>query len=170
MRFDVGHVDDSKKQFELIPSGEYLSEILEVKMMYTKDKGLPMWNLKCRIADGDYEGRYFWDMWVFANDPKDTSQDLMRVRTKLNFKALGYDMSKPQDIEPDDLVGKKAMVTLKQSSYKKDGEKIEKNQVAFDGWKRLEGDVAVTATAEKGKTNSSSEPEVEDINPEDVPF
>ena len=166
MKMDYGHIDDSVKTFELIPAGEYKAEIIGVDEKYTKSSGLPLWNIKAKIIEGDYEDRLFWDMWTFGPDMKDSSQDKLRIRTKLNFKALGYDMSKPVDIDAEDIIGKKALVTLKQSSYKKDGEVIPKNQVPFDGWKRLEGAEDIVSK----KVGVKAEPDVEDISMEDVPF
>lgn len=146
--------------FDLIPVGEYKAEVSKCVLSYTAQTGNEMWRPQLKIIENkEYDGRLVFDNWVFSDNPK------AQARMKMIFKALGYDVTKPFEAEPEDQIGKKVMIQVKQGFYMKNGEKIDKNEIPFDGYSALTGASPAAPTI-----NKVEEPNVEEIDIEEVPF
>lgn len=103
MKEDFGPVG-SVEDFVLVPPGTYTCRIAEVREGITRD-GSARWALRLEVADGEYAGRTAaWDGLVWSE------RGLMRV--KFVLERLGFDVGGVLEVEPGDLVGRRARVQL----------------------------------------------------------
>jgi len=98
MQIDFSEIVDVES-YASIPEGTYLCRIAEVRMGSTKE-GSPRWGLRLEVAEGDYAGRTAgWDNLSWSE------RGLPRVKGIL--QRLGYDVSGPLELLPEDLVGRR---------------------------------------------------------------
>lgn len=64
--FDPGAVDP-RDNFDPLPPGNYVGEIIESDVVNTKSGSGQMVKLTWKIIEGDYEGRRIWDQINFRN-------------------------------------------------------------------------------------------------------
>lgn len=113
--------------YTLVPDGIYKCCVREVRTGTTR-AGDERWAVALTIAEGPHMGKpAAWDSLVFSNRG--------RARARLVFKALGVPTGKKVGVEPNDLVGKFAMVTLRGVEFDSPtGERIKRSEVPYDGW------------------------------------
>lgn len=120
----VGDVTD----YVTVPPGSYVCRIGEVRLGSTR-AGDVRWGLQLVVAQGEHEGRQAtWDSIVFSNRG--------RARARLVFLAFGLPSKGRVQVEPDDLVGKRALVEVRPVEYPNPtGEVIRRNEVPYDGYR-----------------------------------
>jgi len=112
-----------------IPIGEYKCKIVEVREK-TSQKGEEYYSLRLEIIEGDYDGRSVYDSLFFS--PKALQ------RLKLICERLGINIEGDVEITPSLFLYKIVVVAIKQDFYiNKSGQTINKNIVAYDGYKGL---------------------------------
>lgn len=84
--FDPGAEEGTN--FDLIPVGVYVAEIIEAGLSTPKSGLGSMLNLTWRIIEGDYEGRQIWDRLCYLH-PNLQTQSIARKRLKDVCDALG---------------------------------------------------------------------------------
>lgn len=125
MREDFSGTPDTNAQgFPLLPDGEYLCVLEQVRELSTKAGDL-MWGLQFAVVGGEHQGAKVFDNLVFS--------DAAASRRKLIFKRLGYDVDQPFDVEVDDLLGKQVYLTVEEESYQ---DKV-RNKVPFAGYRAV---------------------------------
>lgn len=124
-RIDFTQIEDTS-DYAPLPDGEYRCHVDSVDERTTQ-RGDPMWRLRFRVVDGDFEGRWVWDNLVFS--------ERGRSRVKLFCKSIGIDTSQAVDLLPEMLIGKTCKVTVFTEEYL-DHEDVRKkcNSVPFAGF------------------------------------
>lgn len=103
MRFDFSSVDDVES-YVSVPAGPHHVRIAEVRPGVSRD-GATRWTFRLEVLDGDHAGRTAaWDSLTWSE------RGVYRVKKVL--EALGLDVRGELEIEPDDLVGLQATVTV----------------------------------------------------------
>jgi len=145
------------EEFEVLPDGEYMVEVSGVEEKETKG-GDTYWNLKHVVIEGEHEGRFIFDNITF--------NDKGLPRVKLVFSRLGIDVSGKIEIEPEDLVGERAYVTVAAQEY--DGKT--RSKVEFAGYRKIddEGEAGEeekkpAKSSKKASNIKTSKEEFEDI-------
>lgn len=123
-----------------VPAGTYLCSIAEVRERETR-AGDPLWGLRLVVAEGEYAGRTAaWDNLAFS--PRGLN------RVKLVFSALDLPSNGEVEIGPDDLVTRQALVEVRAAEYfAADGSAIRRNEVPYEGYRRLEEGARPAPTA-----------------------
>ncbi len=114
-----------------VPQGRYVCTIAEVAPGSTRN-GDPRWGIKLVISEGEFTGRLAaWDGLVFSE------RGTHRARRVLG--ALGLPNTGEVELDPADLVGRRAIVEVRPAEYddRTTGQKIRRNEVAYDGYLRL---------------------------------
>ncbi|MFO1054274.1 MAG: hypothetical protein U1F36_18805 [Planctomycetota bacterium] len=127
MEIDFDH-KDNLSDYVTVPAGTYLCRVTEVVPGTTRN-GHARWGIKLVVAEGEYVGRQAaWDGLVFSE--KGTA----RVRRVL--AALGLAGAGRVRVEPDDLVGRHAFVTVKPEEFRDPVTQhvVRRNQVPYDGY------------------------------------
>ncbi|MDG1048575.1 MAG: DUF669 domain-containing protein [Planctomycetota bacterium] len=121
---DGTDVDD----FVVVEDGEYQMRVGEARSVETTG-GSAAWMLRMELTDGDLAGRTAVLDWLNFTD-----RGLRRVRMVL--AALGFDVTTSMDVEPEELIGREAMVTIatQESRRESDGRLFRRSRVAYDGW------------------------------------
>lgn len=111
---DFGSVPDDPFA---IPDNQYLSYVTKVTSGPTNAGDKVGITIVYTISDGAYEGRQIteWKQIVHPADPANPTQAEMSSLTylKSRMKDLGIPASRLNDIVPDDLVGIKCVITVK---------------------------------------------------------
>src|SRR6185369_7391461 len=104
----------------------YLCRVADVRTGTTRS-GDERWGLKLVVAEGQHVGRQAtWDSIVFSNRG--------RARARLVFLAFGLPTKGRVQVQPDDLVGRTALVEVRPVEYPNPtGEVIRRNEVPYDG-------------------------------------
>ena len=112
--------------YTTVPAGSYVCRIDEVRTSTTRS-GDDRWSLRLVVAAGLYEGRTAaWDAIVFS------ARGTPRAHRILENIGL------PLDVKPGDLEGRTALVEVRPVEFETpDGEGILRNQVPYDGWRRV---------------------------------
>jgi hypothetical protein len=135
MQIDLGDkgADSSTLDYTSIPAGTYLVQIAEVRAGYTRS-GDERWGVRLVVAEGEFTGRLAaWDSLVFNAK--------CQARLRHVFAALGLPARGTVDVEPDDLVGRRAFVEIRPSEYASPGgETIRRNEVPYAGYRAVTGD------------------------------
>lgn len=98
MNIDFSCIEDVES-FLSIPEGFYVCRIAEVREGLTRE-GSPRWGLRLEVVEGDFAGRTAgWDGLVWSE------RGLPRVKSILGH--LGFDVSGPVELDPNDLVGRR---------------------------------------------------------------
>lgn len=140
MKVNWDTVSDDMSGFDPLPDGQYPVKVVEVEERSTS-KGDPMWSLQLEVLSGQYAGRIIFDNITWS--------EAGMKRVKFVLRRLGLELSGEQEIKPEDLVGKAALVTTMIDTYfsEKHGKEKRRNQIPFDGYERL-APGAVPAAAE----------------------
>lgn len=103
MHYDFSTVQDTES-FATIPEGIYLCRVADVREGHARD-GSVQWSLRLEAAEGEHAGRTAaWDSLTWSE------KGVHRVKHVLG--ALGFDVSGELDLEPDELLGRFARVSL----------------------------------------------------------
>ena len=126
---------DSVSDFVSVPEGTYLCRIAEVRVGETKT-GDARWSLRLLVADGHHVGKQAaWDSLVFSVRG--------RARARLVLRALGMPAEGKVDIDPADLTGRDALVSVRPTEYESpSGQLIRRNEVPYDGYRATNPDAA----------------------------
>lgn len=110
-----------------VPAGTYLCRVAEVRPGTTR-AGDERWSLRLTVAEGPFVGRQAaWDSIVFS--PRG------RPRARTILKTLGLPHKGKVQIEPMDLEGRTAFVTVVQAEYlSPHGALVRRNEVTYDGY------------------------------------
>ena len=111
-----------------IPPGEYLVKVARVKEKQSRD-GKAYWNLGLEVLQDAFAGRFVFDKLFF------TPQALPRL--KIILGALGIAVDGDLDVEPDDLLNRRAFVRVEHDQYSKDGAIQQGNKVTYDGYRAV---------------------------------
>lgn len=121
---DIG---DAVDDFVVVEDGDYLLRVAEIKE--TRDDDRTSWMLRLELVDGPLAGRTAVTDWLNFNE-----RGMHRVRLVLG--ALGFDVSVPLDVDPDELVGLQAIVRLETQETRRrtDGRPQRRSRVPYHGW------------------------------------
>lgn len=113
-----------------VPAGTYPCRIVDVRTGSTR-AGDERWSLHLVVVDGPHAGRLAaWDSLVFSSRG--------RIRARMVLVALGLPAKGRVQVEPQDLVGRVALVEVRLAEYANpNGEIVRRNEVPFDGWRAL---------------------------------
>lgn len=126
------HIDpdagDPVDDFVVVEDGDYLLQIAEVRESGQAD-GRTSWMLRLELVEGPLAGRTAVTDWLNFSD-----RGMHRVRHVL--AALGFDVSVPLDVIPDQLLGRQAIVRLETQETRRraDGRPQRRSRVTYDGW------------------------------------
>lgn len=120
-------MDTNNSNFVTIPAGTYRCVVGEVRPGTTR-AGDERWSLLLRVAEGPHIGsQAAWDSLVFSTRG--------RARARMVFAAFGLPSTGKVQVEPKDLEGRVAMVTVRPATYQSpDGTSITRNEVPYDGY------------------------------------
>lgn len=129
---------DSVSDFVSVPEGTYLCRVAEVRVGETKS-GDARWSLRLLVADGQHVGKQAaWDSLVFSVRG--------RARARLALRALGMPTEGKVDIDPADLTGRDALVSVRPTEYESSsGQLIRRNEVPYDGYRATDPDAGAPA-------------------------
>lgn len=130
MKIDFRDVDDVQS-YVYVPPGAYVCRVAEVRPGLARD-GSVRWSLRMEVAEGDQLGRTAaWDSLTWS--------DRGVARVKLVLKALGLPTHGVVEIEPQDLVGKRAKVTVQPEEREnaQTGLREVRNRVPYAGFEAL---------------------------------
>ena len=127
MRIEVEGVDEVD-DFVIVEAGEHLMRVGGAKEMPAADGGTS-WMLRMEIVDGDMAGRTAVTDWLNFS-----TRGMRRVRLVLS--ALGFDVSDSLEVEPHELIGRKAYlrVATEETQRQPDQRIQRRSRVAYDGW------------------------------------
>jgi len=113
-------------EFDLMPDGKYACHLEEVEEDVTK-RGDEMWRLRFTVDEGEHSGRLIFDNMVFS--PK------AMPRAKLICQCLGLDVSQSSDLNPEDLIGRRCVISVITQDYQDNsGQEKQRNQVPWNGY------------------------------------
>ena len=92
LEFDAAERQSSGREFEEVPDGKYLCEVLESDLRETKSSKEPMIYVKARIAEGKHAGRY-----LFVNTVINAKEGSLKTAKRV-LSALGLPDVKFRDI------------------------------------------------------------------------
>lgn len=131
MEINLDDNDGRVNDFCQVPEGTYRCRIAEVRPGTTR-AGDERWSLRLEVVDGPHVGKQAaWDSIVFSTRG--------RSRVRYVFGALGLPTRGKVQLEPKDLEGRQAMVTLRAAEYRSpSGDTVRRNEVPYDGYKPAE--------------------------------
>ena len=89
-----------------------------------------MWKLRWAIEGGEHQGRLLFDNMVF--------NDRAMPRVKLICNVLGLDVSGEVDLEPEMLIGRRAMIETYIEEYTdSNGAQKARNAIPWDGYRAV---------------------------------
>jgi hypothetical protein len=94
--------------FELIPSGDYVAQIIEADIRQPKSGDGHMLALTWKICEGEYEGRQVWETLCYQHSNPQT-QDIARKKLKDLCVAFGIT---DQVSDPESFLFKPAKVRI----------------------------------------------------------
>lgn len=115
-------VDTEKKEFKPLPNGDYVCVVDNVEETETS-AGEKAWNIRFKVIEGKYAGRYLFDK-VNVENPK-KMQKLKALYT------IVFGAKLPSEIMETDLLDEKIVVTTTIETY--NGK--DRNAIGFDGYK-----------------------------------
>ena len=141
MQIDL-EIENGVDDYKVVEDGDHLLRVAEASAGETAD-GSVSWMVRMEIVEGDLAGRTAVLDWLNF-----TSRGLHRARMILT--ALGYDTTKPLDLEPSDLMGKVAVLRLRteETEHPVSGRRIRRSRVAYDGWAPAEDGASGTSAIE----------------------
>ena len=144
MHIELSPDSGELRDYVTVPAGTYVCTVAEANVGTTRS-GDPRWGLRLVVAEGEFVGRQAaWDGIVFSERGK--------PRVRLILRAFGLPHTGRVDIEPQDLVGRRALVQVgpKEWHDERTGTTIRRNEVPFDGYAPLPGDDGEEAPAVDG--------------------
>lgn len=126
------HIDPDAAEpiddFVVVEDGDHLLRIAEVRENDRSD-GQVSWMLRLELVGGPLAGRTAVTDWLNFSD-----RGLHRVRHVL--AAVGFDVSAPIDVDPEQLLGRRAIVRLEtqETRRRSDGRPQRRSRVTYDGW------------------------------------
>jgi hypothetical protein len=128
--FDAG---SGSQDFTTVPAGAYVCVVSEVRCGTTR-AGDERWSLRLTFKDGPHVGKQAaWDSLVFSAGGR------ALARARMVFEALGLPCSGKVQVGPEDLEGRSAVVEVRPVDYlTPDGTQVKRNEVPYDGYRRLE--------------------------------
>lgn len=146
---------DRVSDYVSVPAGTYLCRVTDVRPGTTR-AGDERWSLRLSVAEGAHVGKQAaWDSITFSVRG--------RQRARLVFAALGLPAKGRVQVEPHDLEGRQAFVTVRPAEYASPtGDLVRRNEVPYDGWRAVD-----PADAGAGRDGGN---EGEDAAPDPVPF
>lgn len=114
--------------YVIVEEGTYPLRVDSVKV--TRDaSNEPSWMLRLALVEGERAGRTAVTDWLNFSD-----RGMHRVRSILG--ALGWDVSVPIEVEPEQLEGLVANVRLvnQESTHAETGRSQRRSRVPYDGW------------------------------------
>jgi hypothetical protein len=117
--------------YKSVPAGSYVCRIDEVRVGTSRD-GSERWSLKLVVDRGDFSGRLAaWDGLTFSE------RGLPRVKSV--FHRLGLQSTGRVKIVPEDLVGRRSLVTIIDDEWTnpQSGERILRTSVPYHGYRSL---------------------------------
>lgn len=121
--YDAGNAD-----YTTVPPGTYRCKVAEVRTGQTR-AGDERWSLRLVVSDGGpFNGKQAaWDSLVWS------IRGRMRARPVCGI--FGVPLGKKVQIEPQDLVGREALVTVRVAEYTSpEGVSVKRNEVPYDGY------------------------------------
>ena len=131
MERDLSQVEDAR-DYTSIPPGTYGVRIGEVRVGSTRE-GVERWGLRLDVVDGDYAGRTAgWDGISWG--------ERGLTRAKYVLSQLGFETDGVVTLEPADLEGRCAVVSLQREEREDPatGQRLVRLKVPFLGWERAE--------------------------------
>jgi len=131
MQVDFSAIDDPET-FNSVPEGTYVCRITEVRESLTKE-GHPRWAIRLEVSEGELAGRTAaWDGITWS--------ERALPRAKHVLSQLGFDVSGTVDLQPDDLKGLRARVTVLTEPWEDPltGRRIVRNRVPFSGYEAID--------------------------------
>jgi hypothetical protein len=101
--------------FEPIPDGQYLVQIVDFKERQTKN-GDPMIAAQMEIVDGDHQGRVIFDNIIIPLGPESKAWGIMG-RTKHFLHCIGEPHEGEIDIDPEAWIGRRVKIESHQETY-----------------------------------------------------
>ncbi len=154
---------DNVSDYVSVPAGTYLCRTAEVIPGTTRN-GHERWGIRLIVAEGEFVGRQAaWDGLVFSE------RGTMRARRVL--AALGLPTQGKVKVEPQDLVGRQAFVTVKPQDFRDptSGRVVRRNQVPYEGWMPCTSPIAAPRLApDEGGTTSNEDDDEPDF--QKLPF
>ena len=127
MQFDFSTVGDIES-FVSVPEGTYDCRVAEVRSGVSRD-GSVRWSLRLEVARGDHAGRTAgWDGLTWSERGV--------VRVKRVLEVLGFDVQGEVEIQPEDLVDRRARVEFHRETHDDalSGRRIERLVVPWAGY------------------------------------
>lgn len=121
IKIDWNEVDTEKKGFKPLPNGDYVCVVDNVEEAETS-AGERAWNIRFKVIEGKYAGRYLFDKINVENPKK--MQKLKALYT------IVFGAKLPSEIMETDLLDEKILVTTTIETY--NGK--DRNAIGFDGY------------------------------------
>ncbi|HRV80673.1 MAG: hypothetical protein H6830_06375 [Planctomycetes bacterium] len=168
MRHDFATIDDSHS-FLTVPPGEHACQVADIRVQLSRE-GHPRWGLHWKVLQGPLAGKTAaWDNLTWSE------KGLPRVKHVLG--ALGFDVTGVLDLEPEDLLGKCALVQVEREEYEApgSGRRIERLTVPYHGYQPLPedlfgGPLASDAPAGKSQTEEATHSDEAEDDLGSMPF
>ena len=119
---------DTVSDYVSVPAGTYHCRVGEVRVGQTRG-GDERWSLRLMVAGGQHVGKQAaWDTLVFSTRG--------RSRARIILQALGLPSQGKVAIEPHELEGRDALVSVRPTEYESEsGHRIRRNEVPYDGYR-----------------------------------
>lgn len=130
MRQNFADIDDTHSLVS-IPPGQYPCIVVDARMHVARD-GSPRWGVHWKVLSGILAGKTAaWDNLTWSE------RGLPRVKQVLG--KLGFDVSGVVELDPHDLLGRKALVRVELETYEDDltGQRIERLTVPYNGYEAI---------------------------------
>jgi len=127
VRYDFSKVEEVA-DFVSVPNGTYPCRVAEVRERLGED-GTERWSLRWEVEDGPFAGRTAaWDNLAWSE------KGVRRV--KLVLERLGFPVQGELDLRADELVGRRALVTIFAQEYvdRATGSRRIRSRVPFAGY------------------------------------
>ena len=121
IKIDWNEVDTEKNEFKPLPNGDYVCIVDNVEEAETS-AGEKAWNIKFKVAEGKYEGRYLFDKLNVENPKK-----MQKLKA---FYTIIFGAKLPSEIMETDLLDEKIVVSTTIETY--NGK--DRNVIGFDGY------------------------------------
>jgi hypothetical protein len=152
MRFDFSNVDEVQS-YVSIPPGRHPCRVTEVRPGSARD-GSARWTFRLEVVGGVHHGRTAaWDSLTWSD------RGVARVRHVL--KGLGVPTQGVVEIEPQDLVGRRALVQiqLEERENPQTGRREMRTRVPYAGYDPIEsGDSAADLDQESSESSPQPDP------------
>lgn len=131
MKYDFSKVENVE-DFVAVPDGCYVCRVAEVRERIGDD-GVQRWSVRWEVEDGPFAGR------TAAWDNLSWSEKGVR-RVKAILERLGYSVQGILELDPIDLIGRRAAVTVFAQEYQDPltGRKTIRSKVPFLGYQAVE--------------------------------